>query len=66
MLFIKMPSGYNFSRVQLLSVNGIVKISHQIKTGQDFNLDVSILQPGYYILQFFGQGKQIVRKVMVK
>ena len=66
MLFIKMPSGYNFSRVQLLSVNGIVKISHQIKTGQDFNLDVSALQPGYYILQFFAEGKEIVRKVMVK
>ncbi|TVQ82400.1 MAG: T9SS C-terminal target domain-containing protein, partial [Bacteroidetes bacterium] len=66
MLFIKMPSHHHFSEAQLLSLNGTVQISHAIKTGQDFHLDVSALQPGYYILQFFGKGKEIVRKVMVK
>ncbi|MBW6478375.1 MAG: T9SS type A sorting domain-containing protein [Bacteroidales bacterium] len=65
-IFIKMPSHHVFSEVQLLSLNGAIQLNLKIKTGQDFNLNVSALQPGYYILQFFGEGKEIVRKVMVK
>lgn len=65
-IFIKMPSHHLFSEVQLLSLIGTIQLNLKIKTGQDFNLDVSALQPGYYILQLFGEGKEIVRKVIVK
>ena len=65
-LFIRMPSHHHFSEVQLLSLNGTTQLSRKIQTGQDFNIDVSALQPGYYFLHFFGEGREIVRKVMVK
>ena len=66
LLFIRMPSHHHFSEIQLLSIDGTAQLNRKIKAGQDFHLDVSALQPGYYILHFLGDGREIVRKVMVK
>jgi pimeloyl-ACP methyl ester carboxylesterase len=65
-LFVKMPSHHIFSEVQLISLNGTVQQSRKINSGQEFNLDVSALQPGYYFLRFLADGKETVRKVVVK
>ena len=66
LLFIRMPSHHHFSEIQLLSIDGTAQLNRKIKAGQDFHLDVSALQPGYYILHFLGDVREIVRKVVVK